>query len=365
MKRIFVISLLFLILFIGSCKDKDRNEPNDSFNQAKKIKLNKKIKMSVFPKRDIDFFKFSVKDPGMIHIEYDIEKPTNIKLIATLYDDDTNIIANSVKIPFKKTLPKGDYFLSIKDDLNDEESEKTFSIIFNFFKVALDKFEPNNKLEEARVIKINNSLKINIFPKGDKEAFKIQSPNAGYLKFSYDENKPIDIKLMLNFYNLDGELLKGPLSLPVEIPIAEGDFAFILFDENDNSESEDLFSVKIEFEPIVLDKFEPNNSFSESKEITFGKFNKINLFPAGDMDYFKFTLKENSLIEILKKFGPDKAKIDVKTNIYDNFGNLIVNNKSIPFEVELAAGKYYIQFLNKDVTGVYPDIFELKLNVLR
>lgn len=365
MRKTIILILLCLILFsIGCRKNKDRNEPNDSFNQAPKVKLGKDIKMSIFPKRDVDYFKFVIEDPGMISFDYDINKPINIKLVATLFDNNTDIILKDVPIPFKKTLKAGEYFIAIKDEGNDAEAEDVFALRFKFSEVELDEFEPNNKLKEAKVIKIDDSYKINIFPKGDKEAFKVQSPNAGYLKFSVGENKPVGINLMINIYNMDGELIRGPLPVPAEIPVDKGDYAFMIFDYNNNSESEEFFEFKLDFIPVVMDDFEPNNSLNEAKPVKINEAIKTNLFPQGDRDCFQFELEDNSVLEMLKKFQNNKPIIDVKINVYDAMGNLIINNKSIPFEVELQKGKYFIQIYNANLNGVYPDIFEIKINKL-
>ena len=360
---LFFISVFFL--FQACQRTADRFEPNDSFNQAKRIKLGKDLKMSIYPKRDIDFFKFTIDSPGVIGIEYDINKPTNIKLIATIYDSDTNILISNERIPFKITLDKGEYFISVQDDLNDEESPQFFNLRINYYKVNLDKYEPNDKLEQAKVVKVNESIKINIFPKGDRESFKVKSPNAGYLSFSYGEDKPVNINLSLNFHDLDGEFLKGPVTLPAEIPVAEGVYAFVLFDQDDQAESENLFQVNLSFTPVSLDKYEPNDSFSQAKEITLSEVLDINLFPQGDVDIFKFQLKQSSVLELLKEFGKDKGIIDVKTNIHDNFGNTVLNNKSIPLEIELAPGIYYIEFFLQNQNTVYPEMFKIKINQIR
>ncbi len=249
MKKLLVFfSLGLLIICSLSCsKNKDKNEPNNSFSNAKKISLGKDEKMSIYPQDDIDFFKFTVKTPGIIFVEAGNNKPGNINLIATVFNSSHEMLISNQEIPFKTGLGKGNYFISIFSSLN-------------------------------------------------------------------------------------------------------------------NIEEDTLFNIKLNSTEVMLDEFEPNNTNSEAKEIEINSEVEINLFPIGDKDIFKFQIKENSVLEFLKEFQVGKEKVDVKTSIFNSSGNCVLDNKSIPLEIELAPGKYLLQISLKNTTDFYRDIFKIKIN---
>lgn len=104
---------------------------------------------------------------------------------------------------------------------------------------------------------------------------------------------------------------------------------------------------------IYVDQYEPNNTFDEAYTTSAGLVLPANtLWPAGDIDYFRFYAKAGSVYEVFTN-NLDTA-LDTRLSVYDPNGNLIdSNDDATPLDraskVTFSAGQnayYYASVVN-------------------
>ncbi|MGD2048452.1 MAG: Calx-beta domain-containing protein [Chloroflexota bacterium] len=107
--------------------------------------------------------------------------------------------------------------------------------------------------------------------------------------------------------------------------------------------------------PVFVDLFEPNNTLETAYPTSVGAdaLCDITLWPSGDVDWFRFTVKEDDNYEALT--SDLSAGLDTVLTVYDNQGREVDDNDDFEFgslasRVEFSAdasGTYYAQIVNK------------------
>lgn len=109
--------------------------------------------------------------------------------------------------------------------------------------------------------------------------------------------------------------------------------------------------------PIYVDQYEPNNTLQTAYTLSAGQvLPAITLWPAGDVDYFRFHAKTGSVYEVATS-ALDPG-LDTYLTVYDTNGNVIGSNDdaeplSRASEVTISAGQtgfYFFGVVNRDPT---------------
>ncbi len=109
--------------------------------------------------------------------------------------------------------------------------------------------------------------------------------------------------------------------------------------------------------PIYVDQYEPNNTIQTAYTLSSGQvLSAITLWPAGDIDYFRFHAKSGSVYEVSTS-GLDPG-LDTYLTVYDTNGNVIgANDDAEPLsrasQVTISAGQsgfYFFSVVNRDPT---------------
>lgn len=241
-KRVFPVHLNFKEVKLDSF------EPNDELSTAKMVELNKPVTINIFPPGDRDFFKVQIPKNGNLIIDYDINKPVNLKLLSNVYNDKGVIIIPDKEIPSKAALKDGIYVIGIKNIIEKEAAENFFNLNFNFTAVKPDKFEPNDSLKTAKKIGINSYILINIFPIGDEDYFKITIPSPGTLRIEPGKNLPSELNLTAKVSDNHGKTLLEFTKLPLEYEFKDkGEYFVAIGDEYNDDADEKIFKLFFKF----------------------------------------------------------------------------------------------------------------------
>lgn len=145
----------------------------------------------------------------------------------------------------------GDYYLALKDEWNDDSSKEEFLVKIDF----LDEFdftEPNNTIEEAKLIKFDEQFTAEIYPVGDKDLLKVNFPAQGYLEI-VSKNVPKEIKPEVRFVVYDEwsdpkvQEIRGWGEIPEACFVPDsGEYYIVMHDKWDDNASKKLFQLKFE-----------------------------------------------------------------------------------------------------------------------
>lgn len=226
----------------------DAYEDNNEPSAAKTIELNKPLSINIFPPGDRDFFKLSIPKSGNLILEYDINKPVYLKLIANIYNENGSIIIPDKDLPSKIALKDGIYVIGIRNINDKDAAEDFFDLNFNFTAVKLDKFEPNDSLKTAKKISINSSVLLNIFPTGDEDYFKITIPSSGTLRIEPGKNLPSELSPTAKVLDNNGGTMLEFTKLPLEYEFKNrGEYFVVIGDEYNDDADEKMFKLYFKF----------------------------------------------------------------------------------------------------------------------
>jgi hypothetical protein len=159
----------------------DDHEPNNDANTATMVTPGDLIKSTFYPATDVDWFKTKVDSSGYLMLQAR-NVPDNIKVEARFAKksdefSEVEFISGGLALPAAiQVSSPGEYYFQLKDKYNNEMSTDVAEWKVDFIP-EMDDTEPNNSLEQAHRLSVNDTVKIAIFPQGDNDYFTF-TPNA-------------------------------------------------------------------------------------------------------------------------------------------------------------------------------------------
>ena len=164
-------------------------EYNNTYSTADVVKVNSDFYGSLYENGDVDFYKFTISDPGKVYLE--LEHPDentgncwNIQFFEA--DGITRLPANDYTTVFnghgtKSETPviglkKGTYFARISSD--SYYTPSTYRINVKYTKTPAWEQEPNGDLSSTRVISTNTNYYGSIISRNDVDWFKFEIPET-------------------------------------------------------------------------------------------------------------------------------------------------------------------------------------------
>jgi phage anti-repressor protein len=234
--------------------------------------------------------------------------------------------------------------------------------------------EPNNSIEQANDITLGSPFSITIDPKGDKDWFKVNLTEQGYLKVQASQvPEEIGIEVAFALYQeWEGEKekrIRGWRKLPDALFIPkEGTYYFVIKDNYDDKSSDKQIQIKVDFLK-EFDLTEPNNSPQEAKLIEAGSSVKPAIFPTGDNDWLKVKVEKQGYLTLKTKDVPEGITPEVRYSIFDEWADPKVKTirdwRKMPDACFVPkAGEYYI-LLHDDYSDKNSEKpFDLKIDFL-
>lgn len=292
-------------------------EPNNTRDKATPLPWDKEIEATIFPRGDRDFYRLSLDVAARVTIKVTGASPA-VSLVAKLTNEAGNVLVQQNAGPgrgmlLNADLRAGNYFLEMYDGDHQEfegwhgsdsgESRSPYRLLASAEKVP-DPFEPNDTLAQAKPIALGKTHQFWIFPAGDRDFFRIDvpTPGIGELRISAT-NVPENIALVATVHPQNTSKSSSPgrplfWSVPItkageyQLEFGAGEYQRENVWKGNNVDCSTLpIDLKVEFLDAG-DSFEPNNTFAQAAPLPLGKEISATLYPAGDLDYFKFSIPE-------------------------------------------------------------------------
>jgi hypothetical protein len=374
--NLLVLSLVVLF-WIGGCGGKGGGgdkEPNNSIGEAGEITLDESFPITIEPKGDVDWFKVELSEQGYLKVQTG-ECPEELKLEVSfaLYKEwegeKEQRIRGWNRLPDAVFIPEGGtYYFAVKDDYDDASSGKAIQIKASFLK-EFDPFEPNDKPEEAKLVKAGSVVNPAVYPVRDVDWLKVNLDEQGYLVLK-SNNVPEAIVPEVSYMIYDEwadskvKELRSWRQFPDACLIPDsGEYLIKLHDDYDDAASETPYDLKIEFLE-EMDENEPNDEFSNARAINRGDTLTLAVFPEGDRDYYKIKTMEAKSLKFLAKGFSDDIIPEIKLMVLDeNNPNELKEAsawKRLPADFEVEANKEYFVLLHDDYDDAgSPEAFQL------
>ena len=354
-----IVLIIFVICFNGCNKTKiHETEPNNTFESANRIEMNKEIIGFLDSEKDIDNFLLDVNEPQILRVHLGGVKGVNHAI--NIYKKENNsfklikiIDDNRKSAPeiFANLYASGQYIFSISygdRDAQKGNDENSYTLKITSRPCINEEREPNDNPYTAGEINFDNPL-TGYFSPGKNSLNKDEKNSMvenDFYKFNVAlaDNPPILIDVSLSGVSgIDSclAILNSSLEEIVFVDNAgmgegeyitdfglkeTGTYYIKVFAKNFSFNNDTPYELKIYSKPYDADyELEPNNSFEQANEISDnsirGKVSSIS-----DIDSFKFTSPNISKYyrlncELSEGFFPS-------LNVYDNNKNKLfeINN---------------------------------------
>jgi len=181
----------------------DENEPNGEIGNAVAIDFGDQIEGYIFPKGDVDFFKFQAPSPGILEVKT-VSVPEEMRTRIDLYGKSFNFITRKdASNPGDKTTLRfdvknpGAYHIGIVD-----LAGNSLKVPYTFetsFEPVVDGNEPNSEIGDATPIGPDEAVGGTIFPAGDADFYKLWMDGPGDLEAKL-ESVPEDMRARIDLY---------------------------------------------------------------------------------------------------------------------------------------------------------------------
>ncbi len=373
---IITMVFVFLVVSCGPSKDNASIEPNDEIYQANTISLGTEFSMAIYPEGDVDWYEVEVPGQGYLQVLVR-DVPDGIgtpRARLATFDEwgeqQENYLTDFLRTPCAMhVLEEGNYFVRINARSPRQYSEDEFYVKFNFVE-EFDPHEPNNSVEEAVELEFGEEYKSAIYPRYDEDWFKFRVEEQGYLQ-TKARNVPDNLELRAYYaiYDEYGEekvdVIRGIERLPTAVAVTEpGDYYVVLNDRRGRNESKDLFNWKVNFIP-EMDKYEPNDHFTDAKEIGLNDTIQIAIFPKGDKDFFKINPENTGKLRIMSRNHGDIDPTVAFYSLDPDDPNKLKELKSksrLPAEFEIEEiDQYYLKISDRRHRNESQDLFDVIL----
>lgn len=376
-----VLSIVFFILILITGCDKENpivpdppSHPNpcpngnNTFDCSDILTLDAPKQDKIEKLGDVDYFKFTTTQPGVIEIAID-PVPSNIDMDVVIFDGNQQQItssggtANGQSVFFYLLRSAGTYFIKCYDGWDNASSESPYTVLVTLD--VSDVYELNNEFSVSKTIGLANNIQGKIKPLGDVDVFKFSIPRDGIIQIAIDpvpSSVDMDFELydeQQNFIISQGNTANGQATF-MNILRKAGTHFIKLYDGWGNSWSNQFYALNITMD--TSDTYEVNNTFSDSKTIPLNENINGKIRPTGDYDYFKFTASGSGLVTI--SVNPVPNNVDMDVTLYNSQQSQIAystgtgNGQAVYFSFNLpSAGTYYLLLHdgwdNSENTSVY------------
>jgi hypothetical protein len=163
-----------------------------------------------------------------------------------------------------------------------------------------DSNEPNNEIGDSAEVQLNQAASGSIFPAGEVDFYKFFVNSSGRLQVQLD-SIPKDMKGRIILYgknfNFMGEKVAEETGKPVilKYDISAPSWYYIRISDDAGKSYNTGYSAQVSFEPIVDD--EPNDEIGDATEVPINQSIDGFIFPAGEVDFYKFRLDSPGVLQ--------------------------------------------------------------------
>ena len=247
---------------------------------------------------------------------------------------------------WEKFLDAGDYYVKLNAG-NYEYSNQEMS--FTVMRDLVDTFEVNNTINTAYSITQSKCYRASIYPENDLDYFTFTADSNQVMRFQLDS---VSSRITMRFILLDNEGMElktitgvsSSQSMDIGYALKKGTYYVKLYaGMYESSQTPYRFLIRKD----TTDKNEWNDNPATATKLTISETIGAAIYPAGDMDYFKFEISKTDTVSInvdsvssaLPEFQFRLLDRDFTEQAYSGYPT----DGSIRFKKLLNAGTYYLK----------------------
>lgn len=374
------VGLLAALVVSTACGSGPSGEPNDEIGQAGAVSLGEPFELTIEPAGDRDWFAVEVPGPGYLDVGTgSVPDEIGLEVAFARHQkweaEKENWLRGWEEPPVAAWVPEaGTYHVAVHDDHDDGESDEPIELRVDFVE-PFDPQEPNDTPEEAAEQKLDAVATVAVFPRGDRDWFRVEAPGSGYLEV-HARDVPDGVGPEVLFTQHDewsGERsdLRGWVDVPAAVFLPEaGTYHVALRDDHDNARSRDTFEARFRWLE-AMDPGEPNGTHREATPLSSdgpsGASATMAIFPEGDRDIFRLELAEAGPVRVQAGGGVD-GDLGLEAALYrphpKKLGEIqrVVGWNDLPAELSAEhAGEHFLMVRDDHDNEASPEPFELRV----
>lgn len=374
------VALLTALVLSTACGSDPGGEPNDSIDEAGSASLGEPFTLTIEPEGDRDWFAVEAPGPGYLDVSAgSVPEGIDLEVAFARHQkweaEKENWLRGWEDTPVAVGVPEaGTYHVAVRDAHDDGESGEPIELRIDFLE-PFDPQEPNVTPEEAVEQKLDAVVTVAVFPRGDRDWFRVEAPESGYLEVQ-TRDVPDGIEPEVLFSQLDewsGERtdLRGWSKVPAAVFLPEaGTYHVALHDDYDDARSRETFEVRFRWIES-MDPGEPNGTHREATPLPStgpsGGSATMAIFPTGDQDVFRLELAEAGPVRV-QASGDADGELSLEASLYrphpEELGEIqeVVGWTALPVELPAEqAGEHFLMVHDDYDDAASPEPFELRV----
>lgn len=352
------------------------NGQNNSLKNAYNIKVNTKYTAQLAKYNDHDYYKFILDNPGNVTIQF--ENKANYSWHVKLLNKDGSELqkfstSSKTDAPnetnYKIGLPAGEYYIHISGSSATEKVPYSFTVKYeqgNYYEK-----ENNNTIETATPMELNKKYHGTLqdwFHDVDYYKFTLKSPGEVSIQMSLVPGSRWDVVLVTedgkyytSFTTDDSDYVTGTTNRVVGLPAGT---YYVKISDRWNTEYID-YSLTIKYTQGDHFEKEFNNTITSANNIETNKYYRGTIQHSDDIDFYKFTLPKNGVVNVSVSEIPDTnwqvRLINRNGNEYLRFftNNDEFANGMTSYKVGLPKGEYFLVISHNIKTSNIPYKFKV------
>ena len=340
-------------------------ESNDTYQTATAIELDTAYSGNLSGKEDVDWYSFTLDEPAAVNISFGssgVGRGSSTSHTVALYSGTEGSVQTVVNVPGSAQLTEsgvlylsaGEYLLQVSKGSSPVTDEYTLTV--NTVQgTGTSEFEPNDALESANPIPLNEDIKAAIGKEGDIDCFRFTLENDAVIqpRFSFKPTDSSSKTYVLTVLDSSRqELLKtnigGKESSKVIAPLALPAGSYIVKVENPRFIRQD-YTLRIVSMDVSASEMEVNDSLGLANDLPFGKTVTGVLSAETDNDYYKLVFTDTKTVTLKFAFTPTTVKSTAYVLTIEQNGktqwtaNVKGDSGGIEQQLGFPAGEYYVR----------------------
>ena len=357
---------------------------NDKMETADTVDINTVISDSV-SKTDIpNWYKFTVTENGVLHMDFDTSNGSTILLV--FYNSaEEKIYSNTMHLKSKTEnhvsmadlgIEAGEYYVGVGyADILSYSEDVNYDLTISFTADENYETELNNSKDTADVLPLNGYVKGNLYSSSDADWYKFTVDGNGCIKFDFDADFTDEsAEWGLEIYNSESTSYmysfkfggKNKVTSSSNLGLEQGEYyAKVKY----STASAGDYKLSLNFEPDSRWESEPNNKIENADSAELNSYVAGNLYSSSDADFYKFTVDESGYVNfdfetkaedgewILELFETPESNFSFYKKTFK-----AGDESNITADLGLEKGEYYIKIRNSIWRG---NDYKLNLNFVK
>ena len=357
---------------------------NNKMETADSVDANTVISDSV-SKTDIpNWYKFTVTENGVLHMDFDTSNGSTILLV--FYNSaEEKIYSNTMHLKSKTEnhvsmadlgIEAGEYYVGVGyADILSYAEDVNYDLTISFTADENYETELNNSKDTADVLPLNGYVKGNLSSSSDADWYKFTVDGNGCIKFDFDADFTDEsAEWGLEIYNSESTSYmysfkfggKNKVTSSSNLGLEKGEYyAKVKY----STYSTGNYKLSLSSEPDSHWESEPNNKIENADSAELNSYVSGNLSSSSDADFYKFTVDESGYVnfDFETKAEDGEWIFELFETPESNFSFYKKTFKAgdesnITADLGLDKGEYYIKIRNSVWRG---NDYKLNLNFVK